>query len=124
MLLLMVKSGVLPRTLHDRSPGVRAVLVVLLVGTAVAYGAANPCRDQGVLFGVGVAATAGLGCAAFRDKPGRLALLWRQFIQRVNPPLLRMYRSVVPFAWRWGVLCAVAGLVSGVIRGFREVGCS
>ena len=123
MLLLMAKTGVLPKTLRNRSPGARAVLVVLLVGTAIAYGAGNPCRDQGVLFGVGIAATGGLGCAVFRDRPGRFAMLWTRFIQRVNPSLLRVYRSVVPYAWRWGVLCAAAALVSGVIRGFRAVGC-
>jgi hypothetical protein len=123
MLLSVTRSEILPKTLRRRPAGVRTLLVFLLAGSGIAYGAGNPCRDQGALFGAMVALTGGLGCAAFRDKPGRLAQAWRRFGDRVNPLFLRAYCAGAPYAWRWGVLCAGAGLL-GLLRGFRDPGCS
>ena len=118
-----IRDLILPRSLLALGPGARVFSAIALVGTALSYGAANICPEQSLILGAGVAGTAGAGCAAFRDEPGRVAHAWLRFGGRVNPLLMRIYRSVAPFAWRWGVLCVVGGLIGGVVGGFGGPNC-
>lgn len=106
-----------PRSILAAGPAVTVAGLVGLSATAVAYGAANPCPEQGLMFGAGAAVLGGVGCAAFRATPGRLAQMWLGFGERANPLLLRIYRPSAPYVWRWGLICALAALMALAVRG-------
>lgn len=99
-----------PQSILAAGPVVAVVGLVGLAATAVGYGAANPCPEQGLMLGAAAAVVGGVGCAAFRATPGRVTRRWVVFGERANPLLLRIYRSSVPYIWRWGVICGLAAL--------------
>lgn len=99
---------VFPRRLLEVHPVVGGLGVLLLTGSAAAYGIVA-CWSGAAFLGTAAALYGGFCSLASSDRPGCLGQGLVVLIRRRDREWLR---SAAPYLWRWGLLCIAVAVGS------------
>jgi hypothetical protein len=99
---------VFPRRLLEVHPALGGLGVVLLAGSAAAYGVVA-CWSGAFALGSFGALYGGFCSLAFSDRPGCLGQDLTILIRRGDRSAMR---GTAPYVWRWGLVCAFTALGS------------